>query len=119
MAVFDLLDCILYTFMMQWNYNIPIAAMATLAFMLLSSVGLKLLDTVKIDQGVFQDYILDESNHLATQSDGLGVIDIAFQQTCDRPRWILNSHVHPFQATISVIRCADRYSQTTNYSRCN
>ena len=56
----------------------------------------------------FRDYNLGDSDYLAIKTDGMGMIDIAFHQsTSGAPNWILGHSAHPFQADISVIRCAN------------
>ncbi|KAI2395901.1 hypothetical protein LOZ67_006145 [Ophidiomyces ophidiicola] len=94
--------------MLQWmpRDSIPLAIVAALGFMLFSSTGSALLGTTR-NEGMIQEYTLEKRNYLAIQSDGMGVIDVAFEQTSAGPKWILNSHAHPFQAEISVNPCAD------------
>lgn len=85
-------------FAQQWKSS-SLLAMPALGITLYSSISLG------ADKKMRQDYKPD--NYLAVKSDEMGVIDIAFQQADARPRWILNNYACPFQAKISIIRCAD------------
>lgn len=98
-----------WIFILQWKpqYSIPLAITAALGSVLFSFIRSALLGAIRDDERTVQDYTLDKRNYLAIQSDGMGVIDIAFEQTSAGPKWILNSHAHPFQADASVNPCAD------------
>ena len=88
--------------------GVPLAVTATLGFILLASLRSEVHETTRNDEETIQDYKPDKSNcYLAIQSDGMGVIDIASEKPDAGPKWILNSHAHPFQAETSIIRCAD------------
>lgn len=104
------LSAFLYTFLQKWKhwYIISLSGMTAFGLLLFSPMGLALLGTeIGIDQRMSQDYNLDGSKYLATRSDEMGVIDVAFEQTGAGPKWILNSRAHPFHSKVSVIRYAD------------
>lgn len=45
------------------------------------------------------------NKYLAVKSDGIGVVDIAFeQQEVDQPKWVLQNSTHPFAKELSEIK---------------
>ncbi|EGE84052.2 hypothetical protein BDDG_06997 [Blastomyces dermatitidis ATCC 18188] len=53
------------------------------------------------------DYMLNDSKYLAIKSDGIGVVDISFEQRNGQPHWALDTPVRPFHAEISEIRATE------------
>lgn len=53
-------------------------------------------------------YDLRGKNYLAVKTDGIGVVDIAFEQeeSCGQPKWILQNKCEPFAKEFSQIRNA-------------
>lgn len=55
-------------------------------------------------------YDIREKSYLATKSDGIGIVDIAFEQEEGHPKWILNNRTDPFTMELSQIRYASLQS---------
>lgn len=63
-------------------------------------------------QGSNIKYVSREKNYLAVKTDGIGVVDIAFEQEESRgqPKWILHNKCEPFAKELSQIRNASLQS---------
>lgn len=55
-------------------------------------------------------YNIRGKDYLAIKSDGIGIVDIAFEQQERRPQWILDNSTEPFTAELSQIRGANLQS---------
>ncbi|KAJ5629672.1 hypothetical protein N7528_003329 [Penicillium herquei] len=55
----------------------------------------------------YRDFIISDCTYLATKSDGMGIVDIAFRCVNKRPHWILNMTTQAFVPELSEIRDAD------------
>lgn len=49
-------------------------------------------------------YALNGDGYLAVKSDGIGVVDISFQQLNNQPKWILNNSTQLFETELLQIR---------------
>ncbi|KAI1995347.1 hypothetical protein LOZ53_001399 [Ophidiomyces ophidiicola] len=56
-------------------------------------------------------YGLGESKYLVVKTDGIGVVDFAFEKTRGRPKWILGNSAAPFHAQTSVIHSTNTSGQ--------
>lgn len=63
-------------------------------------------NTFDCDQNNTRHYLLNGGNYLAVKSDGVGVLDIAFEEEKGHPNWLLNNSTQPFVKQISQIRDA-------------
>ncbi|KAM5457467.1 hypothetical protein MaudCBS49596_000662 [Microsporum audouinii] len=55
----------------------------------------------------YRDYRFGESKCLAVKTDGIGVVDLALDESHGRPNWIFDSHTSPFGKEMSRVRDAD------------
>lgn len=53
---------------------------------------------------------INRSNYIAVKSDGIGIVDIAFQAQDGLPDWVLNNPTEPFGAELCQIRDANLQS---------
>lgn len=60
---------------------------------------------VKAESGGYVDHQMQGNNYLAVKSDGVGVVDIAFETRRGEPAWILNAKTRPFPARVEVTEC--------------
>ncbi|KAF3482031.1 uncharacterized protein GIQ15_04790 [Arthroderma uncinatum] len=56
---------------------------------------------------LYRDYEFGESRYLAIKTDGIGVVDMALDESNGRPNWIFNHSTRPFGKEISRVRDAD------------
>lgn len=57
-----------------------------------------------------QDYTINGAKHLVVKSDGIGIVDVAFELKDGQPSWILNKSSQPFAEGICQIRDANLQS---------
>ncbi|KAK2810265.1 hypothetical protein FQN49_008545, partial [Arthroderma sp. PD_2] len=57
-------------------------------------------------QHTYRDYDFGESRYLAVKTDGIGVVDLALDESQAQPNWIFDNPTHPFGKEISRVRDA-------------